>query len=207
MKIQNIKYKNKVITTEQSTILALDAARKTGWAIYKTGEIVEHGTKIFSYDPVDLEGYKIFSYKCWLDEMIEKHKITMLVAEDIFRDTSKLRDNAFEELAGMKAALLIVSFERNLPVIFINPITIKQKMIPSVLMSFSKQEKEKKKTREECKNRMISAVTNKLGYKLEKPDADDEADAIGILITYINTHNLPIVHPNETESKTKQTYT
>lgn len=43
---------------------------------------------------------------------------------------------------------------------------------------------------------MIEAVT-KLGYQLEKPMADDEADAIGILLTYLYSKGLPVTHPND----------
>ena len=41
---------------------------------------------------------------------------------------------------------------------------------------------------------MIKRI-KKLGYSLEKDNADDEADAIGLLITYLNNHNYIVKHP------------
>lgn len=46
------------------------------------------------------------------------------------------------------------------------------------------------------KQRMINRVTA-LGYNLETPTADDEADAIGIMLYYLDSHDLPITHPKK----------
>ena len=42
--------------------------------------------------------------------------------------------------------------------------------------------------------RMINRV-KKLGYELETDKSDDEADAIGIMITYLDDKSLPVTHP------------
>jgi hypothetical protein len=52
-------------------------------------------------------------------------------------------------------------------------------------------------TREQEKRAMIMAITKDYGYTLENLNADDEADAIGLLITYLDNMDYKIEHPNK----------
>ena len=61
-------------------------------------------------------------------------------------------------------------------------------------------------SRTEQKARMVRAV-QRLGYKLETDHngnpSNDHADAIGILITYLNGKHIPVTHPSTTERANK----
>lgn len=52
-------------TKRQQVILYLDGATKTGWAIYKNGTIVTHGTKRFDSNK------RIPQYYKWLSKIID----------------------------------------------------------------------------------------------------------------------------------------
>ena len=41
------------------------------------------------------------------------------------------------------------------------------------------------------------AITKNYGYTLESLSADDEADAIGLLITFLDYNGYPIEHPKQ----------
>lgn len=162
------------------TILALDSATKTGWAIYKNGKIIKHGTKTFRPKT------RVADYGRWLKTTIEQNEVTTIVAEDIYREHNRMKDEAFLALAQLQGALMYISSVYEMGLNFLNPLLVKNHMIPS----FRAHE------RTEDKKRMINRV-KRLGYQLESDKADDEADAIGILITYLNNRNLPVIHPNQ----------
>ena len=168
--------------TNTDVILSLDAATKTGWAIYQNGKITNHGTKAFRKEPL------AYYYQNWLFSMIDKYKVTKIVAEDIFRDSSHLKDKAHEVLGGLKHILISTAYTEGITPVFINPLRVKSHLFP--IFGY------KRYTRAEYKQKMINRV-NALGYTLEKPKADDEADAIGILITYLDTHDIPVTHPKK----------
>lgn len=69
-------------TKRQQVILSIDGATKTGWAIYKNGTIVTHGTKRFDSNK------RIPQYYKWLSKIIEENKITHIVGEDISENTT-----------------------------------------------------------------------------------------------------------------------
>lgn len=165
-------------TKRQQVILAFDGATKTGWAIYKNGTIVTHGTKRFDSNK------RIPQYYKWLSKIIEENKITHIVGEDIFREHNHTKDNAFYVLSKMQGVLECVTSLSEIGLTLLNPLLVKSRMIPSF----------KRYSRNEDKQRMIERI-KALGYQLETEKADDEADAIGILITYLNEYNLPVTHP------------
>lgn len=161
------------------TILSLDtASRKTGYAIYKNGKIVKSGTWILkpSVRFADLYNHIV--------EAINKHNVTKIIAEDIFKDDSK--PNAYEVLAECRGVVECVSQLHKLSISFIRPIAIKQHIYGVQYKSGN--------TKINHKELMIKRI-KKLGYSLEKDNADDEADAIGLLITYLNNHNYIVKHP------------
>lgn len=166
-------------TEYNGTILSLDtASRKTGYAIYENGKIVKSGTWILKPNVrfADLYNHIV--------EAINKHNVTKIIAEDIFKDDSK--PNAYEVLAECRGVVECVSQLYKLPISFIRPIAIKQHMYGIQYKS--------EKSKNANKELMIKRI-KKLGYSLEKENADDEADAIGLLITYLDNHNYIIKHP------------
>lgn len=167
------------MTDMSKTILSLDGATKTGWAIYQDGYITQHGTKAF--DRV----LRNPQYGSWLSEMINKHKVTEVVAEDIYRDASHTRDNAFHTLAQMQGVADYITYTHNVPLTLIDPRRIKDCMLGTFC-----------KYNSDLKAKMICRV-EALGYKLEHAKAHDEADAIGILITYLKRLDLPLYVPRK----------
>lgn len=84
------------------TILALDtSSSKTGYAIYKNGKITEHGSiRLISKGVTDTERTQnrlgqLYAKVC---NLISKHKVTQLVAEDIFKDSDPRKRSAVEIL-------------------------------------------------------------------------------------------------------------
>lgn len=167
---------------KDNVILAIDGATKTGYAVYKNDRIIEHGTERFR------PTRRCYDYSKWAQKMINKHGITQIVAEDIFREHSRTKDKAFYVLAKLHGVLEDRNERNGLPeVCFINPLMVKRFMIPRMCTKYE---------RSEDKQRMINRVTH-LGYNLESEKADDEADAIGILLTYLDAKGLPINHPDK----------
>ena len=166
------------------TILALDtASKKTGYAVYKKGRIIKSGT--WKLKPE--KKYSMLLDK--LEQTIKRYGITLIVAEDIYQ--SKDKRNAYEILCKCQCIVEIMSERYNIPLSTgFNPIRVKQ----HIWRYNPYNEIHKKLTRTEHKERMIKAITN-LGYKLETENADDEADAIGLLITYVGSYKYEMMHP------------
>ena len=165
-------------------ILALDtASKKTGYAIYKNGKIFKSGTWRLKKDK---EFSTLFDN---LKITVEKYGITLIVAEGIYQDKNK--KDAYEKLCMCKGVINVITEHYDIPLTTnFNPIRIKQHIWNYNPYS----ETHKKLTRTEHKERMINAVT-RLGYNLETDEADDEADAIGLLITYVDSYRYEINHP------------
>lgn len=163
--------------TKEKVILSIDGATKTGWAIYKNGKIVKHGTKRFT-NPI------CGKYFNWLVQMIGENEVTHIAAEDIYRLHNRTQDKAFLALAKMQGVLCAVAENNKVDLTLLNPLQVKFVMIPSVT----------RHERKDDKQRMINRVKF-LGYQLENDKADDEADAIGILITYLHNNGIPVKHP------------
>lgn len=167
-----------MVSMEKQVILSIDGATKSGWAIYSNGEIIAHGTKRLRCTT------RCYDYDVWLTDIIKQYGVTNIVAEDIYRDHNHQLDRAFYVLAKLHGVLETISCKYKIEIVFLDPLRVKRHMIPSM----------KKHERKEDKQRMINRIRH-LGYTLETDNANDEADAIGILITYLETHNIPIVHP------------
>ena len=172
--------------TNKNVILSIDAATKTGWAIYKNGKIIKHGTK-------DLGKItRIEKYVNWLVQMIGENEVTHIAAEDIFKKDD-VRKDTLESLSEMKGALKAVSSIQNIGVSFIAPLAVKTTMLRNYWYEMQRC-KGVKDRRFRGKELMLKRVKN-LGYTLENDKADDEADVIGILITYLQNNNIPVKHP------------
>lgn len=167
--------------TPEKVILSIDGATKTGYAIWRNGAIVSSGTKRFSH----LETQRIKGYSEWLQSILAEWQVTDIIAEDIYRETSKQRDSAFFVLSEIRAITILESAAQHITPTFVNPLPVKRYMINGTT-----------RNRATDKQRMINRVAA-LGYNLETPTADDEADAIGIMLYYLDRHDLPITHPKK----------
>ena len=175
-------------TSQSTTILAIDGAASTGYAIYHNGKITKHGTRVFRASAHESKSHK---YGAWLQSVIAKYHITAIVAEDTFRKHGKeyeqpKYDNTFKGLNKLQGVLEYISGENGITPVLTAPIEWKQVILPTNWG---------KRTRQLDKFKML-ALAQKLGYQLEKPTADDEADAIGIMLHYLKRNNLPVVHPS-----------
>lgn len=173
---------------ENKIILAIDGATKTGWALYTNGKITAHGTKQFKKETRESQ------YGNWLETMITKYGITNIVAEDIYRQQDRTRDKAFQVLANLQGVLNYMVQTHKVEPYYISPISVKNHM--NITPPFRKLQSDEEKQRQRVlnKTRMINRV-KQLGYVLENDKADDEADAIGILISYLEIYELPVKHP------------
>lgn len=174
-------------TSHSTTILAIDGAASTGYAIYHNGKITKHGTRVFRASPHESKSHK---YGAWLQSVIAKYHITAIVAEDTFRKhgneyEQRKYDNTAKGLNKLQGVLEYISEENGITPVLTAPIDWKRKILPT---SFGKR------TRELDKRKML-VLAQKLGYQLEKPTADDEADAIGIMLHYLECNKLPVIHP------------
>jgi Holliday junction resolvasome RuvABC endonuclease subunit len=156
----------------KKTVLALDtASRYTGYAIWRNGSIEKSGT------------WKLNRNECMFDlydritKTIEEYGITLIVAEDIFQDKDVRKYRAFGVLSECRGVVKCAAQEYRLTVEFISPIKVKQHIWGMW--------RGRNLTRDEQKDRMIRVITRR-GYKLESDNADDEADAIGLLLTYMD---------------------
>jgi Holliday junction resolvasome RuvABC endonuclease subunit len=175
-----IKKKEKM----SENLLALDAAsKKTGYAIYENDRVIKSGTWKLKEDT------QFRTLRDNLIRTIENYKITYMVTEGIYRDEKKT--NAFEVLNMCKGVITEVAQRYDISLYDnLNPLRVKTHMWDY------NYPRHKALTHQEHKQRMINAV-KRLGYTLEKENADDEADAIGLLITYAEMFRIPIIHPNQ----------
>lgn len=150
------------------TILSLDTANKCGWAIWRNGSIVNSGVWNFTSKTI---GRKLTKFSSQLTEIIVSWKVTDIVAEDIYLDTS--RPKAFWRLGEMRGVLLAVAEQHNIAVNFIEPSQHKRYLCHS---SYA--------TKSDTQNAL-----QRLGYG--EIFSNDEADAIAILLTYIKAPIRP----------------
>lgn len=117
----------------EPTILALDtASRKTGYAIYKNGLIAAHGSFTLK-DKGESDNERtqsrisaLFAKVC---NLITKHGITQIVAEDIFRDNDPRLQSAWRLLGMCRGAIISANTANALPPVqFINPQRVKNEM-------------------------------------------------------------------------------
>lgn len=181
-------------------VLALDtSSSKTGYAVYADGQITSHGSiklRGRGETPSEQAQDRLRQLYTKLGQLITRYKITRIVAEDIFKDSDIRKQSAFDVLAQCRGVLIALSEAHQLPPIkFLNPGHIKSKM-----WNYTTSRRDHRTlTRQEHKERMCRAV-ERLGYQLNTDrngnKDNDQADALGILITYLESKKHPIKHPN-----------
>jgi Holliday junction resolvasome RuvABC endonuclease subunit len=187
--------------TERTVVLALDpATEKTGYAIFTSdnNEIIAHNTikaKLpkgiteRNTDNKECTIWRIHSMITEIEKLISKYHVTHIVSENIFESDKDI----FEVLARLKGAIAEMSIKQlNRVPKYIDPILAK-----THIWHYNSK---RKLSRAEHKARMINHITNRYGYTLNSKytNKDDEADAIGILITYLEKRkHIAINHPLE----------
>jgi Holliday junction resolvasome RuvABC endonuclease subunit len=173
--------------------LALDtASKKTGYAIYKAGKIIKSGTWLLT----PATNYRDLLWN--LEDTIDDYKVTQIVAEDVYRDKDVRKKAAYQVLCGCRSIVECIAQIKEVPITFMSAIHVERHL---ELFSYfgtqwpAKTDAQRTARREEKKKRMIRRMKY-LGYVLETPDADDEADAIGLLITYVENCKFPLTHPD-----------
>lgn len=166
------------------------ASHKTGYAIYQNGEIVKHGAwKINQLS--DLESK--------ITTALTKYQIAQIVAEDIYKSQDTRLQSAFGVLSKCHGVLNLISEKTQTPISLIDPRRAKRKMRGYTTANAI----HRIMPRSEQKARMCKAV-ERLGYKLDTDrngnKDNDQADAIGILITYLGDYKMPIFHPCKSDS-------
>lgn len=160
----------------KGSIIAVDIATKTGWAIYNNGKIIKSGTWRFSIIGREKELYSK------LKRTIEQYGVIQIVAEDVYKG----QKSAYSVLYRLRNVVKKVAATFQLPqIVYISPIKVQR------YMWGRRYGKDYNGTE---KQEMIGSV-KRLGYQLENDKADDEADAIGILITYLHNNGIPVKHP------------
>ncbi len=150
------------------TILALDTATKCGWAIWQDGKIIKSGVWNFGSKTT---GRKLSNFRTKLFDVIQHEHITEVVAEDIYLDRG--RPKAFWGLGMMRGVLLSVVECLDLPISFIEPCEHKRYLCRSSYATKADTQK----------------ALQRLGYG--QIESNDEADAIAILLTYIQAPIQP----------------
>lgn len=164
----------------EGALLALDtASRKTGYAVFKGGKIIASGTWVIKQKDYHKQLCRNISTS------VERWGITQIVAEDIFKDSDQRKSHAYEVLCECKGVVKLCAQLACIGVFFIQPIEVKQQVYG--------YKRRFNYTRAQHKKAMINAV-KRLGYKLQSDEADDEADAIGLIIAYLG-RVYAITHP------------
>lgn len=157
---------------EEQTILALDTATHCGYAVYKNGKVITAG--VWNLDRKD--NGVINRYGTLYDRIqatIERYKITHIVKEDVYLDTtSHKKDNAFKVLCELAGVVKLVAFDYNVTITNIETRQMQRFMFGRLAQRF------------DAKQAMCNKITQ-LGYTLFGTHKDDMADALGLLFTYI----------------------
>ena len=103
------------------TILALDTASyTTGYAVYKKGSIRFYGSirlKNKGKTHTERTQGRISQLYVKVCDLISKHGITQIVAEDIFKDNDPRKKSAVEVLAMCRGAVISANTQKELPAI------------------------------------------------------------------------------------------
>lgn len=168
----------------EAVILALDvASRKTGYAIYRNGKITKSGTwKLKTLTPLK-------SLYAQINNTIEQYGANRIVVEDIYLDkhedkVTRSSEGVFRRLAECRGIVELIGEFAKIPIMSIQPTRVKNKFMPFYTP----------KDRNDKKAKTIEII-QRLGYKLDNDKADDEADAIALLITFVEGFHYPITHP------------
>ena len=139
-------------------ILALDLGTDCGFAIYKEGKFISGTKKLGTYK--EKFGERFYAFRKWLLNILEKHSIESVYFERVYGHKGVEASHCY---GGFMYTLASVCYQRNIPCISFSVQAIKKSMTGKGNAN---------------KDEMITAVKQK-GFK---PETDDEADAIAIML-------------------------
>lgn len=157
----------------KENILSLDQAKKTGYSIYRKGRIIKGG--VWDLNKIKGRINQLQFYYDMLLKIIKRERITRIVAEDMYNDNHK---KSFICLGEIRGIMLLAASKNNIPVTFISPLDHKYYLTGNMYANKSE----------------TMSVLDKMGYKYKD---DNQADAISILLCYLNDNNIQVTHPNE----------
>ena len=169
----------------EENILSLDtASRNTGYAIYKDGKLLDTGVWRLKGKTKYWDLYK------HITETITKYGISLILAEDIYKDKSKAY--AYDILCECRGIVELCAQQMGLQETkFISAMRVK-----NTIWGYNPKRYQLHRdfTRSKQKGIMIDAIA-KLGYMSPNNTNDDEADAIALLIAYFKIwhYKLPLV--------------
>lgn len=152
----------------EPVILATDTARKCGFALYRNGKVDKRGMVEFSR----MHDKKYSQTREWITEAIDRYKITVVVAEEIYPGDKSVQ----KELRRHRAVIEQVC---------------KQRGVTFSIMSI-REHKAHLTGNEHCNKVDTQRALRRLGYSVFK--SDDESDALSILITYCDKNGISITH-------------
>lgn len=95
------------------TILALDLATKTGWALRYSATEIYHGTESFERKSSDGAGMRFLKFRQWLKKLAEEHgPIEAVYYEDVRRHKGVAAAHVY---GGLKGVLMAWAEERGIP--------------------------------------------------------------------------------------------
>ena len=152
-------------------ILALDqASRITGFAIFDNNELIEYGKMDLSKESESDLGYKLWTLRGLVKNLIEEYQIDKIILEDIYMDGQRVNNvQTFKVLAEVFGVLYELCIEMKKPVEAVLAGTWKSTLGI------------KGKTRPEQKRNAQTWVENNYGIK----PTQDECDAICIGSHYL----------------------
>ena len=137
------------------TVLGIDQATKTGYAVVTDGEVTTSGTKVFSTQL----GKRLVDFESWFREMLITHTPSVVVYE---KPHFRGYDSTIS-CVGLIINMIKVCYESGTPLVGVHSATLK-----SFATGYGKATKEQ----------MTKAATEHTGIKLETTKNNDEADAI-----------------------------
>lgn len=155
-----------------ATVLSLDIATNTGYAIYRNGKIIDYG--LWAFKP---NGKRFKQFRDKLLITIRDYHITQIVAEGIYKSPN--RRNAYPVLSKFHEKLKYASSVTRVPCKDISPIDAKKSTTGNPV----------------AKKEEIIRVVQSYGYVLSGKKVDDMADAISIMLTYLKLNGMDIRHP------------
>lgn len=169
-------------------ILALDgASRKTGFAVYRGGVVIKSGVWALNSKHKHLDLYNHIA------DTITQYHVTKVVAEDIYKDNGK--PSAWKMLGECRGVIELATQQAGVTLHYLTPVVVKHE-----IWHYTKA-KHGTMSRTDQKQRMCNAITAK-GFNLT--GGDDEADAIGLLISWLTLNRYAEPKPRKAAGNDRQ---
>lgn len=157
-----------------SAILALDLATQTGWAYHANG-LISSGSESFALKKKDGPGQRFLKFRTWLRDQIVEVKPERIVYEEVMRWSSGAAAKCYCGLLG------IVQTECESKEIAYEGVHV------GTIKKFATN------NGNATKEQMIAAAMDK-GFR---PQDDNEADALHILLLFCQRYHIPLIYPTQ----------